>query len=86
MPELSRFYGIVVRMFYDDHPPPHLHAYYGEHSATIDIERAMIINGSLPPRAIRLVIEWTLLHQGELRDRWNKSQDYQKLEKIDPLP
>ena len=57
MPELSRFYGIVIRMFYEDHLPPHFHAYYGGHEVLIHIETLAVIAGELPPRAMGLVME-----------------------------
>jgi hypothetical protein len=55
MPELSRFYGIVIKLFFDDHPPPHFHATYGEHEALVRIEPLGVIAGTLPPRAMGLV-------------------------------
>ena len=64
MPEISRFYGIIIiRMYFADHNPPHFHAYYGEHSVEINIIRGMVIVGKLPPRALALVLEWSALHQ-----------------------
>ncbi len=61
MPEICRFYGIIIRMFWEDHPPPHFHAIYGEHEAIIDILRSEIIQGRLPLRAHSLVREWVNL-------------------------
>ena len=66
MPEISRFYGIVIRMFYNDHLPPHFHAEYGENEALIDINNLAVIAGKLPPRALGLVMEWSSLHQSEI--------------------
>ena len=66
MPEISRFYGIVIRMFFDDHEPPHFHAGYAEDEALVTIETQAVIAGRLPPRALGLVAEWTALHQEEL--------------------
>lgn len=69
MPEISRFYGIVIKMYFGDHPPPHFHAEYGEHEAVVGIETLTVIAGRLPPRAIGLVSEWASLRQlpkGEL--------------------
>jgi hypothetical protein len=86
MPEISRFYGIIIRMYFDDHPPPHFHAFYGEHVAVIDINAASALSGSLPPRAMGLVTEWTLIHQEELRDLWQRAENMQSIGKIDPLP
>ena len=86
MPEISRFYGIIIRMYFDDHPPPHFHAEYSGESAVIDINTLAVINGSLPPRAMGLVTEWTLLHQTELLDFWNRASNLESIGKIDPLP
>ena len=68
MPELSRFYGIVIQMYFGDHPPPHFHAIYGGSKAVVDIETLALIDGQLPPRARGLVIEWATIHQDELRE------------------
>ena len=57
MPEISRFYGIVIRMYYDDHSPPHFHAYYGEYDVLINIHPLAVVSGRLPPRALGLAIE-----------------------------
>jgi len=59
MPEISRFYGIIIKMFFDDHNPPHFHALYGDHEVLIDINTFAVFAGHLPPRALGLVIEWT---------------------------
>ena len=67
MPEICRFYGIVIQRYYGDHPPRHFHAVYGEHVAKIAIDTLEIIEGSLPERALRLVREWARLHARELR-------------------
>ena len=85
MPEISRFYGIVIRMYYDDHLPPHFHAYYGEYDATVNIRTMAVISGRLPPRALGLVIEWALLHQGELQAAWERASNLEPLGKIAPL-
>lgn len=63
MPEISRFFGIVIRMYFDDHSPPHFHAFYGENEARIGIEPIALLNGSLPTRAASMVFEWAALHQ-----------------------
>jgi hypothetical protein len=67
MPEISRFYGIVIQMYFGDHPPPHFHARYAGQEVKIDIDALAVIEGRLPARALGLVIEWTALHQDELR-------------------
>jgi len=78
MPEIARFYGIIIKVFFGDHPPPHFHAVYGEHNALISIELLEIIEGDLPNRAEKLVIEWAGLYQQELLIMW-KSQEFHKL-------
>lgn len=85
MPELSRFFGIVIKMFSDDHNPPHFHAFYGEHEVLIDINHLAVFAGSFPPRVLGLVIEWATLHQAELHDDWTRAKKLQSLEQIDPL-
>jgi hypothetical protein len=85
MPEISRFYGIIIRMFFDDHNPPHFHAFYGEYEVLIDINTFAVFAGHLSPRALGLVIEWATLHQDELIDNWDKAQGQQPLSKIEPL-
>ena len=85
MPEISRFYGIVIRMYGLDHPPPHMHAAYGEHEALVAIDTIEVIRGSLPPRAQRLVSEWARLHQAELREAWQRARRLEPPGKIAPL-
>jgi hypothetical protein len=86
MPELSRFYGIVIKMYFDDHDPPHFHAEYAEDQAVIGIETLAVIAGRLPPRALGLVAEWAALHQDELRQAWRKAKSLESVNKIAPLP
>lgn len=85
MPTISRFFGIAIRMYYDDHAPPHFHAYYGEHAARIEIHTLEVTEGRLPPRARALVIEWALEHREELRTDWERAERHEPLRKIDPL-
>ena len=85
MPEISRFYGIIIRMYFDEHPPPHFHAFYGEYEALININTLGIISGKLPGRALGLMMEWALLHQDELRELWQKARNLEPLGKIEPL-
>ena len=85
MPEISRFYGIVIRMFYNDHFPPHFHAEYGEQEALIDINTLAVIAGKVPPRALGLVMEWASLHQNEIISQWEKARNMEALDKIEPL-
>ena len=85
MPELSRFFGIVIAMYYDDHPPPHFHAVYGSERAEFAIEPLGLLKGSLSPRALALVAEWAALHQDELLHAWNLRASGRKPQKIEPL-
>ena len=85
MPEISRFFGIVIRMFHNDHAPPHFHAEYGEHEAVIEIESLAVYAGSLPRRALGLVREWASLHREELRQDWTLARTGQVPSRIAPL-
>lgn len=85
MPEISRFYGIVIRMFYNDHFPPHFHAEYGGYEALIDMNTLAVVAGKLPPRALGLVMEWASYHQNELKSNWEKARNLELLDKIVPL-
>ena len=85
MPEIARFYGIVIKMFFEDHNPPHFHAYYGEYEVLIEINSFAVFAGLLPPRALGLVIEWATLHQEELSNNWKKARGHELLNPIDPL-
>jgi len=78
MPEIARFYGIVIKLFFGDHPPPHFHAVYGEYNALFNIETLEMIEGDLPPRAMKMVVEWATQQQNELLMMW-KSQEFHKL-------
>ena len=78
MPEISRFYGIVIKMYFGDHLPPHFHAEYGAHEAVLSIETLAVIEGKLPPRAAGLVTEWVLLHQQELREAWKRRKAFSR--------
>jgi hypothetical protein len=86
MPRLSAFYGIVIWMYRPDHPPPHFHAQYGEHVAQIALGSLQVLNGSLPPRALRLVREWARGYESELAENWDLAQALEPLREIDPLP
>jgi hypothetical protein len=86
MPEVSRFYGIVIRMFYDDHNPPHFHAEYGDDEVLVNISTLAILGGSLPARALGMVAEWASLHQRELLAAWERASHLQPPDKIAPLP
>jgi hypothetical protein len=86
MPELSRFYGIVVQVYYGDHPPAHFHVEYAGSIAKFDIETLALISGSLPARVKGLVVEWASMHQEELHKAFHKAANLQKPDKIEPLP
>jgi len=85
MPEVSRFFGIVIRMYFDDHNPPHFHAFYGESEAQIGIESITLLNGVLPNRAASMVFEWAALHQRELMQNWRRLHNDEAVERIEPL-
>ena len=86
MPELSRFYGIIIYMFVKDHNPPHFHAKYGEFMGIVNIQTGELIDGELPRRALRLVQDWTELHKAELIKNWQSAQsDNPEIVKIEPL-
>ena len=85
MPTISSFYGVLIRMYWDDHAPPHFHASYGEDEALFDIATLATQRGALPRRATALVLEWAALHRGELMEDWQRCQTRQELLKIAPL-
>ncbi len=83
MPELSRFYGIIIKMYFlsNEHNPPHIHAIYNKNVAVIDIQTLDVIDGYLPNRALNLVKDWILIHKEEINNIWIT----QKFRKIEPL-
>ncbi len=85
MPEICRFFGIVIKMYWDDHLPPHFHAYYGGDEALIDIDSVSLFAGRVSPRVLGLLIEWASLHQQELMADWQRAMEQQPLERIAPL-
>lgn len=87
MPELSRFYNIVIKMFFEDnlqHSKPHVHVFYNEHEASIGID-GEVLAGTLPPRQLRIVEGWIAIHEDELYKAWNNAVQKKPLNKIDPL-
>jgi hypothetical protein len=84
MPEISRFFGIVIRMHFDDHAP-HFHAQYGEHEVEIAINGLEVLAGSFPSRALGLTIEWAVEHRDELRADWELAGTRRPLRRIEPL-
>jgi hypothetical protein len=85
LPQVSTFYGIVIRMFYNDHAPPHFHAEYGSDEAIYEIATLIVLRGSLPRRAHALVVEWATLRRGNLQANWDLARAHQPLVVIDPL-
>lgn len=85
MPEISRFYGIIIRMFYNDHNPPHFHVIYQNFEATLSIESLEVLEGQLPKRAYNLSVEWALENRHELMENWFKARARETLVKIKPL-
>lgn len=85
MPTISRFYGILIQMFYDDHAPPHFHATYQGFKAIYEISPVRLYAGKLPKRGDRLVREWARIHQEELLADWDAAEEDRPLSKIDPL-
>lgn len=84
MPEISRFLGIVIAMYYRDHAPPHFHAIYGDFEVTVEIGSG-VVNGRLPSRALAHVQEWRTLHRQELTEIWNLARASKPLTRIEPL-
>ena len=82
MPTISTFYGIAIRMYLNEHPPPHFHAEYGDDEACISIATGEITEGGLPRNAARLVKEWALAHQAQLSDNWRRARSGKLPEKI----
>ncbi len=87
MPVISSFYGILIKMYFGDHAPPHFHAEYAEFSAQLSIKDFAIIEGCLPPKALALVVEWASIHNEELMKNWNSlsEEGNGSFDKIEPL-
>ena len=85
MPEISRFFGIVIQMFYNDHEPPHFHVRYSGQKALIAIAPLGLLHGYLSPRALGLVTEWAALHREDLMEDWNLARAEAQLKPIAPL-
>ncbi len=81
MPEIARFYGIVIKLFFADHPPPHFHALYGEYVGLFNIDTLEMIEGDLPSRAVKLVHEWAYVNKETLKKMWDAQEFY----KLPPL-
>jgi len=85
MPEISRFFGMVVAMYYNDHAPAHFHLRYGQQRAIIGIDPVLVLEGKLSPRARAMVLEWAAQHQTELMTDWQLARQQAPLNKIEPL-
>jgi len=85
VPTISRFFGIVITMYFDEHGVPHFHAERGEHAAVISIAPVELLAGSMPKRDLRLVLAWAQLHEAELLANWDRARRSEKLEWIEPL-
>lgn len=85
MPTISYFYGIAIRMYLREHPPPHFHAIYAEHDAVVDIATGEVLDGWLPKTAARLVKEWTLARQDGLLDNWKRYEQGLPLRRLQGL-
>ncbi len=84
MPEISRFLGIIIAIYYNDHPPPHFHARYGEYETVVRIDDG-VVEGRFPRRALRLVLEWYDMHADELMEDWLLAEQRRPLRTIQPL-
>src|SRR5258708_300996 len=85
MPEVSRFFGIVIRMYFDEHDPPHFHAIFAGRELQVGIDPIALLEGKLPNRAESMVIEWAARHQLSLMRNWNRLRNSQPAERIEPL-
>jgi Domain of unknown function (DUF4160) len=85
MPEISRFLGIIITMYFSEHGPPHFHARYSEHKVEIAIQTLSVIAGRLPPRVLGLVMEWAALHRDDLMEDWELARQRGTLKDIAPL-
>ncbi len=85
MPEISRFLGMIIAMYYQDHSPPHFHVRYNQYKATISISDLALLSGKLPPKVLGLAIEWASQHQQELTEDWLLAEQLQALKPISPL-
>ena len=84
MPTISMFYGILIRMYYDDHNLPHFHAFYGNYKARFNLE-GEIIEGDMPSRQIKLISAWSIIHKDELIANWELAKNSEALFNITPL-
>ncbi|MDD4930369.1 MAG: DUF4160 domain-containing protein [Gallionella sp.] len=85
MPEISRFLGIVIYMYFREHNPPHFHVEYNEFKASLNIESLGVVDGKLPPKVLSLAVEWAGMHQAELMENWDALHSTGKYHRIEPL-
>lgn len=85
MPVISQFYGIIIRMFFNDHAPPHFHAVYRDYELIVGIQPIVVLRGRAPQRVRSMVLEWAVLHQQELLDDWQRCRDADAPQPIAPL-
>ncbi len=85
MPTISRFYGITIAMFFDDHGLPHFHARHAEGAAKIRIDQVEVIDSNLENRQLRLILAWAELHQSELLENWHRARLGERMSSIEPL-
>ncbi|MCA0389379.1 MAG: DUF4160 domain-containing protein [Bacteroidetes bacterium] len=85
MPEISRFYGIIITMYYNDHNPPHFHARYGDDVVIVSIEDMEIIEGNFPSRASNMVLEWAKQNKIKLQENWDNIRNEKPVFRIEPL-
>jgi hypothetical protein len=86
MPRIAHFYGVDIYMYYNDHAPPHFHAFHGDDEALVEWSPAQLYTGSLPSKVLKRVLDWAGLHPNELDDDWQRARAGQPLLQIDPLP
>ena len=84
MPTISMFYGILIRMYYDDHNPPHFHAYYNKNEAVFSLD-GKLINGKMPKKQLKLIEAWCIIHKKELEANWLLCKNSEELFTIQPL-
>ena len=86
MPEISRFFGTSISMYFNDHAPPHFHVRYGGHKALVDLEGLAILEGRLPPRVLGFVVEWASLHRADAKSGWPVTRHPSQLSSSKPFP
>ncbi len=85
MPTICIFRGIKICLYWNDHMPPHFHALYGGDEVIVSIEELEVLEGSLPPKQLKMLLGWAAFRQDELRDNWKLAENKQELFSIDPL-